>query len=193
MPTSFTKILCGMLAFTVAGCIPFLTFVDYTPQMPGGHIRTSNCLGKESVAYNVEGIQITSSVSIWSVAGDKAPLLYVFFDIPASFKVELLSRDISVMAANAAKIKRFAIQEFRLPRVFTRSSKWQSSTVSGEVNFQKLTAMSSFAIDVALTGMYLGDIHITLPDMKINDRIVKIPPIDFKQIRRVEVMAPLNC
>ena len=142
-----------MLAFNVAGCIPFLTFVDYSPRMPGGHIRTSNCLGKESVAYNVEGIQITSSVSIWSVTGDKAPLLYVFFDIPASFKVELLSRDISVMAAKAAKIKRFAIQELRLPRVFPRSSKWQSSTVNGEVNFQKLTDLNSFVIDVALTGM----------------------------------------
>ena len=36
-----------MLAFGAVGCVPFLTYVDYAPQMPGGQIRTSNCLGKE--------------------------------------------------------------------------------------------------------------------------------------------------
>ena len=50
-----------------------------------------------------------------------------------------------------------------------------------------------FMIDVQLSEMSAGDFRIELPDMKINGRVVKIPPIDFKRFQRVEIMAPLNC
>jgi hypothetical protein len=42
------------------------------------------------------------------------------------------------------------------------------------------------------TGMPAGDFRIELPDMKINERAAKIPPIDFKKFRRTELMAPFN-
>lgn len=63
----------------------------------------------------------------------------------------------------------------------------------GEVDFRNLTATNSFAIDVQLPQMPVADFRIELLDIEINGRVVKIPPIDFKRFRRVEIMAPLNC
>jgi hypothetical protein len=185
--------LCGLLAVTVAGCVPFLTFIDFTPEMAGGKILTSNCVGKQSVEYEIGGIRLASTMAMWSPTGDNAPLLYVFIDIPAGTRVELLSRDVSVLSPPSAEIKRVPIPGFRIPKTPAQAQNRLPATDRGEVNFRDLTATNSFAIDVPLRGMPVGDFRIQLPDMKINDRTFKIPPIDFKRFRRVEIMAPLNC
>jgi hypothetical protein len=193
LPKRIKVSICVMLAFAVAGCVPFLTFIDFTPQMAGGEIRTSNCIGKESVEYKVEGIQLASSLSMRSTFGGKAPLLYVFFTIPKETKVELLLPEISVIPLPSTTIKRVPIPGFKTPRTQAQISSRLPPPESNEVNFRNLTATSSYAIEVPLTGMLPGDFRVELPDMKINDRVVKIPPIDFKKFRRTEVMAPLNC
>ena len=66
-------------------------------------------------------------------------------------------------------------------------------TDGSEVDFRNMTATSSFYINVPLTGVPVSDLRIELPNIKINDHVVKIPPIDFKKSQRTELMAPLNC
>jgi hypothetical protein len=193
MPRIAMLPLVTMLAFATAGCVPFLTFTDFTPQMAGGEVRISNCLAKESVEYKVDGIRLVSSLSMHSSTEEKAPVLYVFFSIPAGTKIELLSREILVKPVSATEFKQVPISAFRDPRIPTQIGKKLPLNDSSEVNFRDMTATSSFAIDVPLTGMPVSDLRIELPQMKINDHVVKIPPIDFKKFQRTEVFAPLNC
>ena len=193
MSKTLLLLLAATLAFAAAGCVPFLTFTDFTPQMAGGEIRISNCAGKESVEYKVDGVRLVSSLSMRSSNGEKSPVLYVFFSIPAGTKIELLSREILVMSLPTTGFKQVSISGFRNPSIPVQSRRGPPSTDSSEVNFRDLTATSSFAIDVPLTGMPVGDFRIELPSMKINDNVVKIPPIDFKKFLRVEIFAPLNC
>ena len=193
MSKTVPLLFAATLAFAAAGCVPFLTFTDFTPQMAGGEIRISKCVGKESVEYKVDGIRLVSSLSMRSSTGEKSSMLYVFFTIPAGTKIELLSREISVLLLPATVFKQVPISGFNLPRTQAQFAQKLSSTGSSEVNVRDMTATSSFAIDVPLTGMPVGDFRIELPSMKINDNVVKIPPIDFKKFQRVEIFAPLNC
>lgn len=193
MPNRIITFLCAALAVTIAGCVPFLTFVDFTPEMAGGQIRASNCLGMERVEYKIDGIQLTISASMRSSTGESAPVPYVFFAIPVNTKVELLSPEILVASPLSVAGKRVTIPVFKTPRTQAQLARKRPPTESSGVNFQNLTATSNFAIEVPLTGMPADDFRIELPDMKINGKTVTIPPIIFKKIRRTEIMAPLNC
>jgi hypothetical protein len=188
-----TLSLAAMLAFATAGCVPFITFTDFAPQMEGGQVRISNCVGKESVEYKVDGIRLVFSLSMHSSSGEKAPVLYVFFNIPAGTKIELLSREILVMSPPAIAFKQISISGFRNPWIPAQTRKKPPLNDSSEMNVRDMTATSSFAIDVPLTGMPVGDFRIELPSMKINDNVVKIPLIEFKKFQRTEIFAPLNC
>jgi hypothetical protein len=193
MPKTAPLLFAATLAFAAVGCVPFLTFTDFTPQMVGGEIRISNCAGKESVEYKVEGVRLVSSLSMRSSTGEKSPVLYVFFSIPAGTKIELLSREILVMSPPTTAFKQVSISGFRNPLIPAQTRRGPPLTDSGEINFRDMTATGSFAIDVPLTGMPVGDFRIELPSMLINDNVVKIPPIEFKKFQRVEIFAPLNC
>ena len=193
MRTKIKALHYGILAFAITSCVPFLTFIDFKPEMAGSRIETSNCLGHQRVDYEVEGIRLSSSMVMWSPTGDKSPFLNVHVSIPAGNSVELLSRDISVTSLPSTDVKRVSIPGFRIAKTPEQAQKRLPATDRGEVDFRNLTATNSFMIDVQLREMPAGDFRIELPDMKINGRVVKIPPIDFKRFQRVEIMAPLNC
>jgi hypothetical protein len=193
MQRTVNLLLSAMLAFATVGCVPFLTFTHFAPQMAGGEIRISKCLGHESVEYKIDGIRLTSSLPIRSSPGERVLALFVFFSIPVGTKVELLSREISVASPPEAASKQVLIPEFVVSRVQVKPAQKLPPTDGSEVNFRNLTATSSFYINVLLTGIPVSDLRIELPNMKINDRVMKIPPIDFKKSQRTEVFAPLNC
>lgn len=124
---------------------------------------------------------------------DKAPFLYIFVNIPIGVKVELQSRDISVTSALVTGTKRFPIPAFRDPRYSVAPGKPPRPSTGGELNFQELSATTSFFICLPMPKIPVGDLRVELPDMRIRERLAKIPPIEFKKFPRVVVIAPLNC
>jgi hypothetical protein len=50
-----------------------------------------------------------------------------------------------------------------------------------------------FWTSVGLPEEPTGDIRAELPEIRIDGRVVKIPPIDFRRTPRVEFVVPINC
>lgn len=187
------NILCGLLPLVVAGCIPFIPLVDYTPEMAGGKVYTGHCLGARRVEYSAEGISLTISVLMWPHAREKDPSLHVRIAVPGGFTVELLSTDILATSPRVA-----AGKPIRIPGISTSINQQHLAELllpmeGGEERIGKATTPRSFWINVPLAEMPVGDLHIELPELKINGRAVKIPAIDFRRTPRVEFMAALNC
>jgi len=106
------KFCCVFFILLVGGCIPFLTVVDYWPEMPGTMVRTSNCLDKKSVAYKVESITLISSLKGWPHARKNAPKRLLSLRISGGITAQFLSLKIAITKLATNQIARLQIPVF---------------------------------------------------------------------------------
>ncbi len=177
----------------VSGCLPFYTLTDYTPEMAGGTLKVGHCLGTRKMQYAVDGVTLRSGLLVYPHARKDMPQLELAFDIPAGRTVELVSPAILLVYAPGTAATRVNIAGFS----------------SGEVPAQHLDALApmtgsdrragerwlprEFWTGIRLPAEPVGDVRAELPDIRVNGRLVRIPPIDFRRTPRVELMVPLNC
>ncbi|MEP7157734.1 MAG: hypothetical protein ABI905_18260 [Betaproteobacteria bacterium] len=213
-------ILVTTVCALTTSCIPFVTLVDYVPEMEGGVIRRTNCTGAYSIEYRVKGIRTSASIAQRS-ALIKEPSLRFNIGLPAGRTGEFMTKIVQVTAEKSggrpgAEVA-IEIAEVR-SLVFDRTpllpenrdrkpfvSPLQTVTlpvvsidklpvmVGEDIQWFKANQPRNFYIDVPLGQMLLGDVRVQIPDIRIDGSIEKIPPIKFRREPRVEFFVPLNC
>jgi hypothetical protein len=186
----------------LAGCAPFVPFVDYRPNMQDGKVTRDNCLGYERVAYQVGGVNITSRINQHSRNGANSLAFSVYLTIPEGEYATFLSTVVKVEKwRNGAMIGKpidaetgiIAVHqsiEFGAPR---GSLDPLLTMVGSTAESRGRKFNHAFSIGVGLEQMFEDDYRITLPKMNINGNIATIPSILFTRTMRAKFMVPINC
>ena len=198
----------------LTGCVPFVTFVDYRPQMQGGVIIADNCLGYERAVYQLDGVTITSSINQHQLQR-KQNSSYPFslsynarLNIHTDAHARFLSSDVvieklpagagistraspnAIQTAQTGVIATFDAAAFGAPR----GSLDSLATMVGQTSERNGVKFArGFSISVVMDASPEHDYRVTLPAMNINGNAVTIPPILFSRANRTKLIAPLNC
>ena len=174
----------------LSACMPILPHVDYVPEMAGGKLLKGSCWQKPSMQYETDGISLTSRIMTWS---DDVLRVELLFDIPEGITVELLAPDIFVVSPSSASAVRVRIPGISLNDNPSLPLQAMSQMVGHDVFIQQRKHPRHFWLFVPLRGIDAGDMRVTLPTLKVNDRIVTIPEIHFTRHMRVQLVAPVQC
>jgi len=183
----------GALLTISSGCVPFATLTDYTPEMPGGTLIVGNCLGTRRIHYSVDGVSIRSGLLVYPHARKNMPHISLAFAIPDGRTVELVSAEIALVYAPATATTRIRIAGLGTTKAPGQFLDPLAPMVGGDRRVGERVFPHDFSTNIPLTEDPTGDIRAELPDIKINGRVFKIPPIDFRRTPRVEWMTPINC
>ena len=184
----------GALLPLLSGCLPLYTLSDYTPEMPDGTLKIGNCLGTRHMHYSVDGVTIRIGLLVYPHARKNMPLMTLAFEIPDGRTVELASTEIALVYAPATATTRILIP----PSLSTTNPPGQfpdalAPMVGGVRRVGERILPREFWTRIQLPEEPTGDIRAELPDIRINGRVFKVPPIDFRRTPRVEFMVPINC
>lgn len=183
----------GALAPIFSGCVPFLALTDYTPEMRDGTLKVENCLGTRRMQYAVDGITIRSALLVYPHARKNMPIMALAFEIPDGHTVELVSADIALVYAPATTTTRISISGFSSTTVPEQYPAALAPLVGSGRLVSGRNLPREFWTNIRIPEEPTGDIRAILPDVRINGRVAKIPPIDFRRTPRVEVLVPVNC
>ena len=179
---------CALAALTA--CVPILPHIDYVPEMAGGKLLKGPCWQKPSMAYQTDGITLTSRIMTWP---DDVLRVELLFDIPEGITVELLAPDVSVVAPSGVSAVRVRIPGISLTENPSLPLQAMGPMVGHDVFSYQRKYPRHFWLFASLRGIDAGDMRITLPTLKVNDRIVTIPEIHFTRHMRVQLVAPVQC
>ena len=179
---------CSLAA--LSACVPILPHIDYVPEMAGGKLLKGSCWQKPSMQYQTDGISLTSRIMTWS---DDVLRVELLFDIPEDITVELLAPDIFVVSPSEASAVRVRIPGISLNDNPSLPLQAMGQMVGHDVFIQQRKHPRHFWLFVPLRGIDAGDMRVTLPTLKVNDRIVTIPEIHFTRHMRVQLVAPVQC
>lgn len=177
----------------VSGCLPFYTLTDYTPEMADGTLNVGHCLGTRKMQYVVDGVIVRSGLLVYPHARKNMPQLTLAFDIPAGRTVELVTPAILLVyapgtAATSVNVAGFSSGDVPAQQLDALAPMLGSDRRAGERLLPR-----EFWTSIRLPAEPVGDVRAELPDIRVNGRLFKIPPIDFRRTPRVELMVPLNC
>ena len=190
MNTSIVRVLlCGLLSSTSA-CVPILTHIDYVAEMRGGTLVKSTCWDKPSIEYRTHGITLTSRIMTWP---DGVLRVEVVVDIPEGITAALLTTELSISTQPNVGTVRVPIPGISLNDNPSLPIQPIGPMVGHNVKAGTKTNPRHFWLFVPLHGIDTRDMRVTLPPMKINDRVVSIPEIHFARQVRVQLAAPLQC
>lgn len=174
----------------LSACMPILPHVDYVPEMAGGKLLKGSCWQKPSMQYETDGISLTSRIMTWS---DDVLRVELLFDIPEGITVELLAPDIFVVSPSGASAVRVRIPGISLNDNPSLPLQAMGQMVGHDVFIYQKKRPRHFWLFVPLRGIDAADMRVTLPTLKVNDRMVTVPEIHFTRHMRVQLVAPVQC
>jgi hypothetical protein len=177
----------------ISGCLPIYTLTDYTPEMPGGTLKIGNCLGTRRMHYSVDGVSIRSGLLVYPHARKNMPVMTLAFEIPDGRTVELASAEIALVYAPATATTRIRIASLGTTNAREQILDALAPMVGSDRRVGERILPSEFWTNIPLPEEPTGDVRAVLPDIRINGRVFKVPPIDFRRTPRVEWMTPINC
>ena len=197
------RIFLCIVLLGLAGCVPFVTYVDYRPQMQEGIVSADHCLGYERVAYQIDGVKITSRLDQHVRKQPNLHTFKMFLTIPDGESAAFLSDRVVVEKLRDGVMLGAPIDAYTgIISVFdpTHFGASGGSLESLGVMLGHTTLANNgakiarlFSIRVGLETMPESDYRIMLPAMDINGKSVMLPPILFTRAARVKFIVPINC
>jgi hypothetical protein len=201
------RFLLVLLVMTlIPGCVPFLAFADYRPQMQEGKVTADNCLGHERVAYMVDGVQISSIIVRYKRGQNDITAYRASISVADGERAAFLSPEATIerlqdgkaidkpITQNIGEITVYESYQFGAPRgSLDALGTMVGQTIIIDHAQGQAKIPRSFSISVALDATDKADYRITLPAMNINGKTVNVPPILFSRITRLQFAVPLNC
>ena len=182
---------CFFCALAVlSACVPLLPHIDYVPEMTGGKLLKGVCWQKPSIEYKTDGITLTSRIMTWP---DDVLRVEMLIDIPEGITVELLAPDVFIASPPGAAAVPVRIPGISLTENPSLPLQAMGPLVGHDVFIYTKKRPRHFWLFAPLRGIDARDMRVTLPRLKINDRIVTIPDIHFTRQMRVQLVAPLQC
>jgi hypothetical protein len=196
------RIIFLMAVLSMSGCVPFVHFVDYRPEMQDGKVTRDNCLGYERVTYQVDGVKFTHRINLDSRGKADALSYRAFLTIPEGEHATFLSTNVQVeklrdsaiagkpIDAEVGIIAAYESNEYGAPR---GSHNPLEKMVGRTIERRGYKSDHLFSLGVGLDSTIESDYRITLPKMNINGKTVTIPPILFTRTQRAKFLVPINC
>jgi hypothetical protein len=186
------------LCVLLSGCIPFVTFVDYIPEMSAGIVSTDDCLGQHRLRFDIDGIAMNATID--RHPSGKQYAFRLSMSLVAGQVVEFTAPTALWTSSAGGRAERLGISDimwfdgadFR-PTARHAQDVQNLKLVGANVELRGRSVAKFFAVMFWLPDRANDKFALTLPDLVVNGKRVTLPPIRYERTPRVRVAAPLNC
>jgi len=182
----------GFMLPLACACVPILPHDEFVPDMPGSRVVTERCWGGKSVEYAMPGATLTSHIIKWPEGKLK---LQLQLDVADGTTVEWLSPDITVTSgAGSRRVSRVT----HLPGISLTGNpslplEPLGPMVAKDIVLLGFRSRQHFWLFAPMEDMVADEFQIRLPNLRIADRVVTFPEINFHRQVRLQFVAPVQC